>query len=208
MNQLSWVNTANLIYNSDVFTEWLCKVTVTKQLLLKSCKNCLVNVTVAVNADKQRFYTILWLKCQKQIINFIPLHFLLKLMSREQPHTHGPVRMGQQPWSRREDLRPLLYPTMNTSCSLSSRCWAAPLAGGILRPHFLMLWMGWKWKPTFPVQFFEPSTVEGPSRDSDRLDRSNILAPVTFPFICWSAKQFTTVGQDALVLHDLSQSFL
>lgn len=36
MNHLSWANTANLSYNSDVFTEWLCRITVTKQLLPKS----------------------------------------------------------------------------------------------------------------------------------------------------------------------------
>lgn len=157
------------------------------------------------NVDKQRFYTILWLGKSAwsrliKLLGFTPfpfpsIAFPLLLQTHEQRTAHtpdSPARTSQQPWSQSGDLRPCLYPTTCTSCSLCCRRRAAPLAGGTLTPQFLMLWVGWR--PTFPVQLFEPIAVQGPSRDSDRLDRSNILALLTFPFILLVCKAVHNCG--------------
>lgn len=119
------------------------------------------------NVDKQRFYTILWLGKSAwsrliKLLGFTPFPFSstafpLLLQTHEQRTAHtpdSPARTGQQPWSQSGDLRPCLYPTTCTSCSLCCRRRAAPLAGGTLTPQFLMLWVGWRWQAHFPSTAF------------------------------------------------------
>lgn len=55
MNHLSWVNAANLTYNSDVFTERLCRIKVTKkaftEILLRTASSMSPFYSMLINRD-------------------------------------------------------------------------------------------------------------------------------------------------------------
>lgn len=160
------------------------------------------------NVDKQRFYTILWLGKSAwsrliKLLGFTPFPFssiafplLLQTHEQRTAHTHLTAQQGQA------SSHEAKAETWGHAC-IQQRAHPAPSAAGAgqrLWQVALLHHNSWcfEWaeggKPTFPVQLFEPTAVQGPSRDSDRLDRSNILALITFPFILLVCKAVHNCG--------------
>lgn len=62
--------------------------------------------------------------------------------------------------------------------------------------------------PLSQYSFLSPLLSKAPAGTVTGWTEATFWLSSLFLLSCWSAKQFTTVVQDTLALHDLSQSFL